>query len=180
MKEVRYFYAYLQLSKLRPTKTIFMRGTKFLLSFTLVAFLFASAACTTDKLDDDIYTVTNLPISGLQEVPQRLTSGNGTMDFVYNKELRTLSYTIRWNSLTGPVVQAHIHGTAQKGVNAGILQDWTSTISKTIAGTYTGSVLIDGVVFREEDLFLGRYYVNIHTALYPGGEIRGQIENLTK
>lgn len=154
-----------------------MRGSKFLLTM-LAAGLLIFSSCTTDKLDDKILTATNLPISGLQEVPQRLTSGNGTMDFVYNKDLRTLSYTIRWNSLTGPLVQAHIHGTAQKGVNAGILQDWTATIAKTVAGTYTGSVLIDGVVFREEDLLLGRYYVNIHTALYTGGEIRGQIEGL--
>jgi len=162
-----------------PTKTIFMSGTKLLLSLSMAAFIFVSGACTSDKLNDEIYTAT-LPLSGLQEVPQRQTSGNGTMDLVYNKELRTLSYTVRWNSLTGPVAQAHIHGTAQRGVNAPVLQDWTSSISKTVAGTYTGSVLIDGVVFKEEDLFLGRYYVNIHTAQFPGGEIRGQIENLAK
>ncbi|MGB8192390.1 MAG: CHRD domain-containing protein [Chitinophagaceae bacterium] len=153
-----------------------MRASSFLLSIALGFFLFSS--CTSDNLSDKILTVNNLPLSGLQEVPQRLTSGNGTMDLVYNKDLRTLSYTVRWNSLTGPLVQAHIHGTAEKGVNAGILQDWTASISKTIAGTYSGSVLIDGVVFTEENLLLGRYYVNIHTTLYAGGEIRGQIEGL--
>jgi hypothetical protein len=154
-----------------------MRGPKFLL-FLAAAGLFVFSSCTTDKLDDRVLTATNLPIDGLQEVPQRLTSGNGTMDMVYNKDTHTLSYTVRWNSLSGPLTQAHIHGTAPKGVAAGILQDWTTSISKTAAGTYSGSVLIDGVVFTEEDLLLGRYYVNIHTALYPAGEIRGQIENL--
>ena len=178
MEAVHYFYAYLQ--GLTTTKTIFMRVTTLFLSLAVTIVLFAASSCTTDKLTEEVYTVTNLPMSGLQEVPQRQTSGNGSMDFVYNKDLRTLSYTIRWNSLTGPVVQAHIHGTAIKGVNAGILQDWTTPISKTIAGTYTGTVLIDGVVFREEDLLLGRYYVNIHTTMYTGGEIRGQIEGLTK
>ncbi len=157
-----------------------MRVTKLFLSLAVTTVLFAAVSCTGDKLTEEVYTVNNLPISGLQEVPQRQTSGNGTMDLVYNKDARTLSYTIRWNSLTGNVVQAHIHGTAQKGVNAGILQDWTPSISKTIAGTFTGTVLIDGVVFREEDLLLGRYYVNIHTVMYGGGEIRGQIEGLTK
>jgi hypothetical protein len=156
-----------------------MSKSKLLLSIAVLS-LFIFGSCTTDKLDDEVYTAYGLPMDGLQEVPQRLTSGNGTMDFVYNKDTRLLSYTIRWNSLTGPVVQAHIHGTAQKGVNAGILQDWTASITKTVAGTYTGSVLVDGVVFKEEDLFLGRYYVNIHTAMYTGGEIRGQIENLVK
>lgn len=142
-----------------------------------VAGLFVFSSCTGDKLDEEILTAT-LPLDGSQEVPARATSGNGTMDLVYNKELRTLSYTVRWNSLTGPVTIAHIHGTAVRGTNAGILQDWSSTIPKAVAGTYTGTVLIDGVVFNEEDLLLGRYYVNIHTATFPGGEIRGQIENL--
>lgn len=148
-----------------------------LLLFAAAAMILSSS-CTTDKLDDKVLTATNVPLSGLQEVPQRLTSGNGTMDLVYNKDQRTLSYTVRWNSLTGPVTAAHIHGTAEKGVNAGILQDWTSSISKTVAGTYTGTVLMDGVIFTEENLLLGRYYVNIHTAMFPGGEIRGQIEGL--
>ena len=142
-----------------------------------VTGLFIFSSCTGDKLDDEILTAT-LPLDGGQEVPARQTAGNGTMDLVYNKELRTLSYTVRWNSLTGPVASAHIHGTAVKGVNAGILQDWTASITKAVAGTYTGTVLIDGVVFNEEDLLMGRYYVNIHTQQYPTGEIRGQIENL--
>ena len=178
---VQYFSPYLRCRRLncRPSKTIVMSKSRLLLPLAVFS-LFVFGSCTTDKLTDEIYTANNLPISGLQEVPQRLTSGNGTMDFVYNRDTRLLSYTVRWNSLTGPVVQAHIHGTAQKGFNAGVLQDWTSSISKTVAGTYTGNVLIDGVVFKEEDLFLGRYYVNIHTAQFPGGEIRGQIENLSK
>jgi CHRD domain len=161
----------------RPTKTTVMRGLK-LLSFLAVVGLFIFSSCTNDKLTEQVLVANGLPLDGLQEVPARQTAGNGTMDIVYNKDLRTLYYTVRWNSLTGPVAQAHIHGTAPRGVNAGILQDWTSTISKTNAGTYSGSVLIDGVVFKEEDLLLGRYYVNLHTALFPGGEIRGQIENL--
>ena len=154
-----------------------MRSFKFLLALAVTG-MFILGSCTADKLEENVLTATALPIDGLQEVPQRQTAGNGTMDIVYNRNTRTLSYTVRWNSLTGPVASAHIHGTASKGVNAGVLQDWTSTISKTVSGTYSGSVFIDGVVFNEEDLLLGRYYVNIHTATFPGGEIRGQIENL--
>ena len=152
-----------------------MRAPKFLLLLA-AAGLFVFSSCTGEN--PEVLTAKNLPIDGMQEVPARTTSGNGTMDVAYNKDTRTLSYTVRWNSLTGPVVQAHIHGTAQKGFNAGILQDWTSSITKQPSGTYSGTVLIDGVVFNEEDLLLGRYYVNIHTAMYTGGEIRGQIEGL--
>lgn len=154
-----------------------MRGSKLLLLIAAAGLFFLSA-CTSDKLDENVLIANNLPLDGLQEVPQRQTSGNGTMDVVYNKELRTLYYTIRWNSLSGNASAAHIHGTAPKGVSAPILQDFGTAFPKLAAGTFSGSVLIDGLVFNEEDLLLGRYYVNIHTALYPGGEIRGQIENL--
>lgn len=153
-----------------------MRGR--LLLLIAISGLFIFSSCTADKLDDKVLIATNLPIEGSQEVPARQTSGNGTMDMVYNKDTRTLSYTIRWNSLTGNATAAHIHGTAIRGVNAGILQDFGTAFPKTAAGTFSGTVLIDGVVFNEEDLLNGRYYVNIHTAMYSGGEIRGQIEGL--
>lgn len=143
-----------------------------------VAGLFLISSCTTDKLSDKILTATNLPVDGLQEVPAKQVSANGTMDVVYNKDTRILSYTVRWNSLSSTIVGSHIHGTASKGFNAGILQDFTSSIPKVLSGTYSGSVLIDGVVFKEEDLLLGRYYLNIHTSANTSGEIRGQIEGL--
>ncbi|MEK7224254.1 MAG: CHRD domain-containing protein [Bacteroidota bacterium] len=31
-------------------------------------------------------------------------------------------------------------------------------------------------MIKELDLLNGNYYINIHTAAYPGGEIRAQIE----
>jgi hypothetical protein len=154
-----------------------MRGLKLFLPFA-AAGLFLISACTTDKLGDKILTATNLPMDGLQEVPVKQVSANGSMDVVYNKDTRTLSYTIRWNSLSGTPVGSHIHGTASKGFNAGILQDFTSSLPKVLSGTYSGTALIDGVVLKEEELLLGRYYINIHTPINPGGEIRGQIEGL--
>jgi hypothetical protein len=36
-------------------------------------------------------------------------------------------------------------------------------------------LLIDGVKFTEEYLLGGRYYINIHSKTYSGGEIRGQL-----
>jgi hypothetical protein len=36
--------------------------------------------------------------------------------------------------------------------------------------------VVDGVRIKEDSLLMGFYYVNIHSATFPGGEIRGQIE----
>lgn len=151
----------------------------FLFIFGSAAFLYA---CT-KKTDDSIIRKTSLPVSGLQEVPSKTVAGSGTLDVEYNKGTRTLIYKVTWKDLTDTLRQFHIHGTAKKGFNAGIIQN-IPILSQTNAngflprasGTYSGSVFIDGVVFKEPELLNGEYYINMHTSANPGGEIRGQIE----
>lgn len=142
-----------------------------LLPILAVCIIFLSC----NKNGPTIISRHSLPLTGNQEVPAVSGSGTGSMDIDYNQSTRTLNYNVTWSSLSGPVTGFHIHGSAGRGVNAGILQNF-SGYPRTPSGQYRGSVLIDGVVFREEDLFAGKYYINIHTQLNPGGEIRGQIE----
>jgi len=138
-----------------------------------VAAILLFSSCSQD-LDTTILSRTALPIEGAQEVPAKNTAANGTLDFAYNKNTKTLSYTVKWNSLTGPIVGFHIHGVASKGFNAPIVQNF-SGYSTAQTGTFTGTFFVDGIAVKEEDLLRGAYYVNIHTSLNPGGEIRGQI-----
>jgi hypothetical protein len=121
-----------------------------------------------------IISRSSLPIDGSQVVPAKTVTGIGTIDIDYNQSTRILSYTINWNNLTGPIDSMHIHGTGARGFNAPRLQNITAFPMET-AGAYSGTVLIDGVVFREEELFLGEYYIDIHTPGHPSGEVRGQI-----
>jgi hypothetical protein len=127
-----------------------------------------------DEIDATILSRTNVPLEGSQEVPAKNTAANGTMDYHYNPSTKTLSYTVRWNSLTGNIIGFHIHGIATKGFNAPIVQNF-SGYSTAQTGSFTGTFFVDGVAVKEEDLLRGAYYVNIHTPLNPGGEIRGQI-----
>jgi hypothetical protein len=71
---------------------------------------------------------------------------------------------------------------APTGFAAGVVQTFSTsaitrcaTVSNTSCGSYKGSMLVDDVVVKEQDLLNGVYYVNLHTAAFPGGEIRGQI-----
>lgn len=68
----------------------------------------------------------------------------------------------------------HIHGTAEPGVTAPPLQTFFG-FPKATAGTYSGTLLIDGVKFLETELLGGRHYINIHNSVKPNGEIRGQL-----
>ena len=160
----------------------------------LVILLAASLlnSCS-DKVDDDIMVSSALPMDGLQEVPPKLVAGNGTIDVTYNRNLKTLYYTVKWNSLTGaPVASATgttgfgIYGPAGKGARAPQFLQAFSGFAAAQAGTYSGTVFIDGTLFKEEDLLRGNYYINIPTAANPislsnalqSGEIRGQIVGL--
>jgi hypothetical protein len=87
-----------------------------------------------------------------------------------------LRFTITWMELSGNPVGAHIHGIASMGVNASVKYDFSAAIPKVTSGTFTDTVLLDNVALIKASLLQDMYYVNIHTATYPGGEIRGQID----
>jgi hypothetical protein len=156
------------------TKLNCMKFLKQLFLPVLMGSLFLLNACS-DKTEVNVVRKVGVALGGDQEVPAKSGSGTGIMDYEYNKDTRTFSYRVTWNSLTGNVTGFHIHGTARKGFNAPVLQSF-SGFPAANAGTYSGSVFIDGVVFTETALLNGEYYVNMHTAANGSGEIRGQIE----
>ena len=129
-----------------------------------------------EKEKDKVYVAKNLPMSGLQESPQRSTPATGLIDAKYNKKTKTLDFTVKWTELTNIPTGSHIHGPAPKGANAGIKYDFFDIFPRSRSGYFTNSVVVDEIAIKEDSLIKGYYYVNIHTATYPGGEIRGQIE----
>lgn len=116
-----------------------------------------------------------LQLTSAQEVPANDSKGTGTADVSYNKETKTLTYKVDYTGLTGDATMAHIHGTAAKGVNAGVAHDLTPVLKKSASGSFTDSVKV-GDKIKEDSLLSGFYYFNIHTKKNPGGEIRAQIE----
>jgi CHRD domain len=133
------------------------------------------------------YSKTGIVLSGAQETPAVPSTALGTMDVFYSKASRTLSYTVNWSGLSDSVLLMHIHGLAPTGFAAGVVQNIVTasngifpqktsgkyTFAKT--GKLSGTLLVDGLAVKEENLLNGQYYMNIHTSVYTGGEIRGQI-----
>jgi hypothetical protein len=149
----------------------------------LLILLFATTIFSCSKMDikdffdqhKDVVTSKNLPMSGDQEVPAKVTDATGSIDVSYNKKTKKLDFTVNWSNLTGEPTGSHIHGAAAKGSNAGIKYDFFSSFPKTVSGTFTGSVVVDEIAIKSDSLLNGFYYINIHTPTNPGGEIRGQI-----
>lgn len=152
-----------------------MKHNRFLIALMVaVTGLFASS-CEQDIADETITKSTTM--TGAQEVPAVPSTGTGALSYTYNKSTRTLTYSVTWSGCTDSVTAMHIHGLATRGQSAGILQGFTlSTVQKRKEGTYTGNVYFDDQIMKEAELFAGKYYLNLHTKAYPGGELRGQIE----
>ena len=104
-----------------------------------------------------------------QEVPPTSSSGKGTADISFDTESKTLEWTLDYSGLSGDASAAHFHGPAAAGENAGV----AVPIPDPASGSKGSATLTDA---QAADLMAGRYYVNVHTAANPDGEIRGQVE----
>lgn len=137
--------------------------------------MFVLLACNgTSDLDEDFIYVGATTMNGTQEVPAVTTSATGTINANYNKQTKILSYTLTFSGLTKPDSVAQLHGTGEAGIAAPALQNFIGFPAAT-AGSYTGTLLIDGVKILENELLGGRYYINLHNSAYKYGEIRGQL-----
>ena len=107
-------------------------------------------------------------LDGASQVPPTTSAGKGTADIDYDPASKKLSWKLTYSGLSGPVTAAHFHGPAAAGANAGVKVPITNTAS----GSEGSATLNDE---QAADLVGGKYYVNVHTAANPGGEIRGQV-----
>ncbi|MCA1477419.1 MULTISPECIES: CHRD domain-containing protein [Bradyrhizobium] len=108
-------------------------------------------------------------LDGKSEVPANTSSATGTADLDYDAASKKLSWTVTYSGLSGPATAAHFHGPAEAGKNAGVAVPIPNAASSPVKGEAT---LTDA---QAADLLGGKYYINIHTAANPAGEIRGQV-----
>lgn len=132
-------------------------------------------SCKKDKYANVLLVHKFSPVDGTQMVPAKVVTGYGDLDIIYNKTTKVLNFTVRWQLLTGAPTGIGIHGLGPLGVNAGLVQNFSSGFPTTTTGSFSNTLLVDGVAIKEADLLRGAYYLAIRTAANPTGEIRGQI-----
>jgi CHRD domain len=108
-------------------------------------------------------------LDGKSEVPPNASAGSGTADVDYDAASKKLSWKLTYSGLSGPPTAAHFHGPADAGKNGGVAVAIPNATSSPAEGSAT---LTDA---QAADLLAGKYYINVHTAANPGGEIRGQV-----
>lgn len=149
---------------------IMKNSIRFLAIFFL---LFGLVSCDDDDDPDPTPSPTLITfkaeLSGLREVPPNASTATGNATLVFNNTTKTFSLTVT-HSVVAPT-DAHIHKGAVGTSGSPVFP--TSSTSFTFPITnYTSPVL---TAAQELDLKNELYYVNIHSALFPNGEIRGQL-----
>jgi hypothetical protein len=163
-----------------------------LLSFVLLSLAVAPA---------EAQQTFSIRLRGFEEVPAVATRAGGRFTATVNEDQTEIEYTLRYRLLEGAVTQAHIH-LGQDDVNGGIMVFLCSNLGNgpigtqacpagnsateaVVTGTITASDVIaiaaQGVapgefVTLERAIRAGIAYVNVHSTLFPGGEIRGQLD----
>jgi hypothetical protein len=132
-------------------------------------------------------------LQGYEEVPAVSTGATGA--FRAKVDGAAVSWSLSYEDLEGSVTQAHIHF-GQVGVLGGISVFLCTNLGNgpvgtqlcpasptTISGTFLAGDVVgpggQGIAAGQFDELLaairaGVAYVNVHSTLWPGGEIRGQ------
>lgn len=105
-------------------------------------------------------------LDGAQEVPANGSTGLGYALGNVDTDTNTLSYYIVFGGLSTAETAAHIHGLAEHGVNAGVKHPLPLGSPKVGVWNYAEA--------DEAGILDGMIYVNVHSTMFPGGEIRGQ------
>ena len=162
---------------------------------TLVVSILLASVCSFAAADQIQFYLTGAQGDGL--LPGNIdppTSSTGSGDLgatgiFYDIDTNILSVDVEWGSgngfsdLTGEVTLLHLHGPTASlppdnfgEVNPDIIVNLAGSLNFNPSGTNGG--LVDEFFLSNEEeewLLQGRTYVNVHTAAYEFGEIRGYL-----
>ena len=124
-------------------------------------------------------------LSGANEVPGIVTGAGGVATITLDTATQTVTYRVDVYNMPSGTTQAHFH-VSGPGVAGPVVVNFTvqPNISNdfAITGTATAASLVprqpQGINSWEDfiqALVLGQVYVNVHSSVNPGGEIRGQV-----
>jgi len=154
------------------------------------------AAATTAADGDLVFSATLL---GDNETPTVSTSATGTFKAVANTLNGTIEYEVSYTGLQGTPTQSHIH-IGQQHTAGGVVLFFCTNLAPpagvptpppcppppaTVKGVLTAADVIvvagQGIGAGEIDEIIANIknenaYANVHSSLFPAGEVRGQIK----
>ena len=103
------------------------------------------------------------------QVPPAASPGSGVALVTLNQGQGQVCWDITVSDLTTRVILAHIHRGAA-GTNGAVVVDFMEPVNGL-----KGCVHADAALIKEIRKHPADFYVNVHTTMFPGGEVRGQL-----
>jgi Cu/Zn superoxide dismutase len=125
------------------------------------ALMFTAAAAQAEML------TFKADMLGTAEVPAADSAGKGTAEVMVDTDAKKVTWTMKVEGLTGDATAAHVHGPASATEKAPPVIDMSG--DKMVEGS------ADITEAQWTEMKAGKYYVNVHSAKFPDGEIRGQL-----
>jgi hypothetical protein len=156
--------------------------SRWIKTFVLAAGL---TALTAGAASAQTFTLT-AQLTGANETPAALNTGAfGTATVTVNMNARTVTYRVDVFNLPSGVTASHIHVGAA-GTGGPVVVNFAPPVPASNDFAFSGTVKDTEFLLRPDqgirsadDMFQaiigGNAYVNVHSSVNPGGEIRGQL-----
>jgi CHRD domain-containing protein len=138
------------------------------IAIAFVTVLLIAFAASSPARAEQVRLSANL--DGVSEIPSVKSPGTATATVLFDKGTGMVSWDVYWSGLSGDPTAAHFHGPASKHNKAGVQVDLGGN---GFASPFRGTAHLTDE--QAGQLLAGQWYVNIHTAAHPDGEIRGQV-----
>jgi hypothetical protein len=167
------------------------------MSHRLMAALVAAATLSAAGAAQSAVLVYRADLSAANEVPTNVSAGTGFGIFTIDDVLNTMQVAITFSGLSGTTTASHLHCCAPSGSNAGVATQvptfsgfplgvtsgvYSHLFDLTLTSTYNPTFVTShgGTAASAEAALLAgiasqQSYLNIHSTVVPGGEIRGQL-----
>ena len=160
----------------------------------------AAAVCLLTQPAHAVIIEFSADLSGANENPANASTGTGSVLVTIDTDLHTMGIEANFSDLLGMTTAAHIHCCVDPPGNAGVATTtpsfpgfplgvtsgvFSNVFDLTLASSYRAGFINDhgGTTAGAEaallaGLLAGQAYFNIHSTSFPGGEIRGFLQEV--
>lgn len=159
------------------------------------ALAMAVVSGVTARTHDDGEINISARMTGLGEVPPNSSKAVADFRGTISSDGTTITYTLQWSGLTTLPIQSHIHFGPTK-VNGGVMVflcggGGKPACTQATSGMATGTIVAADIVgpaaqgippapngsFADVIRAIRKHnaYANLHTTMFPGGEVRGEV-----
>ena len=115
----------------------------------------------------------NHTLSGIFENPPNASTATGNITGTYDDVTKVISFNLTFSGLLGTSTAAHFHAPAGLTTNSPVRIGFVGFPTGVASGTYANSFVLTAQ--QEGWLMTDSMYVNVHSNVFPGGEIRHQM-----